>query len=525
MKRKVVGMNPKRTFKWIYYAMAALALVLGLSAAWFVPGGLREKLQTNEPDYWPTDGWKTATPESQGLDSGKLAEGILAIREQKIMVHNLMIIRHGYMVLNATFYPYDGQTVHDIASDTKSVMTTLIGIAVDQGKLRMDDKAVSFFPGRTFANMDARKSSITVGQLASMSSGLDCINNGDEETLQEMVASPDYVQFMLSRPVTWVPGDHFVYCSPAIHLLSPILQQATGIPALDFARKYLFEPLGIRQSQWEKDPQGYYDGWGDLSLLPQDMAKIGFLFLHKGQWDGQQVISHQWVEEATRAHIKTGTDPYGYGWWIDPAVEGAYRADGRGGQYIFVLPKWDMVLVTTGGGFEMNQIAQYLLASFGDLEKPLAANPAAVERLNSALAAIRQPDASRPVAALPEMAGQISGKTFVFDPNPATLISASFSFDGSAEAVLTYEAVGQPSVSHVLGLDGVFRFSPGPDGRPAAYRGEWIDDSTFALEYDGIANNDHSLFKFHYENDRVEVSVQETSHETGAQFVGTLKKP
>jgi DNA-binding NarL/FixJ family response regulator len=191
-------------------------------------------------------------------------------------------------------------------------------------------------------------------RLASMSSGLDCTNEADEKTLKEMVASPDYVQFVLDRKVAWAPGEHFVYCSPAIHILSPILQQATGMTTLDFARQYLFEPLGIHDAMLEQDPQGYYDGWGDLSLHPQDMAKIGFLFLNKGQWDGKQIISSKWVEEASQAHMDTGGDPHGYGWWVDPAVEGAFRADGRGGQFIYVLPKWNMIVVTTGGGFGMD---------------------------------------------------------------------------------------------------------------------------------------------------------------------------
>jgi CubicO group peptidase (beta-lactamase class C family) len=132
------------------------------------------------------------------------------------------------VVTDATFYPYDGQTVHNVASVTKSLMTTLIGIAADQGKLDLDDTMVSFFPDRSIANLDPRKEDITVRHLASMSSGLDCTNEADELTLKEMVASPNYVQFVLDREVTWEPGKQFVYCSPAIHLLSPILQQATA---------------------------------------------------------------------------------------------------------------------------------------------------------------------------------------------------------------------------------------------------------------------------------------------------------
>jgi len=231
-------------------AIVALLLATVAVAAIFI----RKAVKTSGPDipvpdYWPTAGWRSSTPEAQGIDSGKLADLLLTIREQNVQIHSLLIIRHGYVVLDATFYPYDGKTPHNVASVTKSLMTTLIGIASDQGKLALDDKMVSFFPHRTIASLDPRKQNITVRHLASMSSGLDCAAEPDEPTLKEMVASPDYVQFVLDREVAWEPGTQFVYCSPAIHMLSPILQQAAGMTTLDFARHNLFEPLGFEISE------------------------------------------------------------------------------------------------------------------------------------------------------------------------------------------------------------------------------------------------------------------------------------
>ena len=480
------------------------------------------------PGYWPTNGWRSSTPEAQGFDSEKLAELLLSIRERNIQVHSLLVIRHGYVVADATFYPYDGKTAHNVASVSKSLMTTLIGIAVDQGQLTLDDKMVSFFPERTIANLDSRKEDITVRHLASMSSGLDCTPEQDELTLREMVASPDYVQFVLDRKVAWNPGEQFVYCSPAIHLLSPILQQATGMTTLDFARQYLFEPLGFGEVMWPQDPQGFYNGWSDVSLDPHDMAKLGLLFLHKGQWDGQQIVSRRWVEEATQVQIPTpaeDTDPYGYGWWMVPDIEGVYRADGRGGQYIFVLPQWDLIVVTTGGGFEMDEFGEQLLAAFSDIENPLPANPEGVARLESAIKAVVQPPEPGPVSPLPEVAHTISGKTYIFDPNPATLERVGFEFDDSSEATGLIQFGGRQSVSVPVGLDGIYRFSPGPDGRPLAYRGAWADSQTFLLEYDGITNNDHAFLQFRFEGNKIKVSIHETAHEMGVQFVGQLQQP
>lgn len=505
----------------------AFIIVVVLLALVVIPW-LRGAESPSAPAYWPTTGWQSSTPEAQGIDSDKLAQALLAMREQNVQIHSLLLICNGYVVADATFYPYDGQTVHDMASVTKSVMTTLIGITVDQGKLDLDDPMLSFFPDRAIANLDGAKERITVRHLASMSSGLDCTREGDELTLQEMQASPDYVQFVLDRKVAWEPGSHFVYCSPAIHLLSPILQQATGMTALAFAQQYLFGPLGIREAMWERDLQGYYDGWGDLSLNPHDMAKIGLLFLQKGQWEGQQIVSRKWVEEATKAQIGSpdgDEDPYGYGWWMSPDMEGVYRADGRGGQYIFILPDWNMILVTTGGGFNIDEIAESLLASFTDLENPLPANPDGLARLEAAIAAVAQPPSAKPVAPLPEVAQAISGQTYVFGPNPAELDSMAIEFDGSAEAIAHVGVSGWPVESWPVGLDGVYRFTTGLDGRPLALRGGWTDAQTFVFEYEGITTNDHILLQFHFEGDQVEVEAQETAHEVGAQFVGRLREP
>jgi CubicO group peptidase (beta-lactamase class C family) len=499
-----------------------LSLVAVALAAFAIPR-LRGAHSPSTPDYWPTAGWRSSTPEAQGIDSVKLAELVQAIREREVPVHSLLVIRHGYVVIDATFYPYDGQTVHDVASVTKSVMTTLIGIAADQGKLDLDDRMISFFPDRTIAHLDARKDKITVRHLVSMASGLDCTREADELTNREMQASPDFVQFVLDREAVWEPGEHFVYCSPAIHLLSPILQQATDMTALAFAQQYLFQPLGIRAAMWERDPQGYYDGWGDLSLHPHDMAKIGLLFMQRGRWEDEQVVSRAWVEAATKVQAVTpddSEDPYGYGWWLDPAVEHGYRADGRGGQYIFVLPEWDMVVVTTGGGFEMDEIAELILASFIDFDAPLPANPEGVARLEAAIAAATRAPESGPVAPLPDTAHAISGRTYVFEPNPVQLETLTVAFDGSAEAAFHAEAQGRTVSSGPIGLDGVYRFSPGADGRPVAHRGTWTDAQTFALEYDGVTNNDHSFFEFHFEGDRVEVRLRETARDPGTRFEG-----
>jgi hypothetical protein len=180
-----------------------------------------------------------------------------------------------------------------------------------------------------------------------------------------------------------------------------------------------------------------------------------------------------------------------------------------------------MVVVLTGGGFEMDEIAEMLVASFIDFENPLPANPAGVARLEAAVEAMALAPEPAPVAPLPDVALDVSGKTYVFDPNPAQLPDIALEFDGPAEATVVINGLGPATV----GLDGTFRFSPGPDGRPVAFRGSWADEQTFLLEYDGITNNDHAYLRLRFEGHAVEVKIQETAHEASEPIVGVMQQP
>jgi len=464
--------------RWILGGALALAVVV--VAALVLITQLRGPGQVPTPTYWPTQGWRSSTPEEQGFDSAKLAEGILAMRENGIRTHSLLMIRYGSVFLDAYFYPYDGSNYHDLASVTKSLMTTLIGIAADQGRLDLDQPMVSFFPDRTIANLDDRKEHITVRHLASMVNGFEsgCLR-GDEPTLNAMRAKADWVQAALDREMVREPGSVFCYDSPGMHLLSAILQEATGMPALDFARANLFEPLGIEHVYWPSDPQGYTDGWGDASLLPRDAAKIGYLWLNNGVWEGKQIVSAAWVKNSVTAQSRSGGDDYGYGWWVS---EESYYASGRGGQKIMVVPSLNLIVVETGGGFESDEIDQYLRAALIDPNKPLPPNSAGVDRLKAALAAVGQGPAPQPLPPLPATASAVSGSTYVLEPNPVNLRSARLDFDGSSEAVLHLDVAYEPAPRVTgVGLDGVYRQSR--VGRPAVALGYWDDDQTFIVDY------------------------------------------
>lgn len=282
--------------------------------------------------------WITGSPEEVGLDSAVLNEMFDHVREHEIPVHSIQIVRHGKLVLDAYFYPYNAETRHDVASMTKSVASTLIGLAVQRGFIRdVQQPVLNFFPNRPAANSDANKRKLTLEHLLTMQAGWDCGFEPKEARLFEMRRSVDWLQFMLDLPMVAEPGTLFAYCSGNPHLLSIILSQATGTNALGFARRELFEPLGIQDVAWPADPRGNTHGWGDLQMHPHDMAKLGQLLLQRGRWGERQILSEAWVGDAARAHVErtTNRDHYGYQWWVKGADHpGMFEAVGRGGQRI-----------------------------------------------------------------------------------------------------------------------------------------------------------------------------------------------
>ncbi len=268
-----------------------------------------------------------------------------AIKQKQLNLHSLLVIRNGYLVSETYFGSYRPDMWHETYSCTKSFISTLVGIAMDKGYIdRLDHRVVEFFPQRTFKNLDQRKEEMTLEDLLTMTSGLDW---DDDLSYREMNASPDWVNFVLDKPMSQPPGSQFNYCSGCSHVLSAILQETTGMNTREFAEQNLFKPLGISVDRWATDPKGIpIGGWG-LQISPREMAKLGYLYLRHGQWDGKQIVSEKWVEIATKKQISVDSEmDYGYQWWMYPSLD-AYAALGYGGQTIFVIPASDLVIVTT----------------------------------------------------------------------------------------------------------------------------------------------------------------------------------
>jgi CubicO group peptidase (beta-lactamase class C family) len=322
-----------------FHILATLLIIVSLCS-----------FSTASATIYPTGGWQVSTPEEQGMESQILAEMMEHIKKYSFNIDSISVVRNGYIVFDACFWPFSKGQKHIIHSCTKSIMSALIGIAIDKGYIKnVNQPIIDFFPDKTLANISDLKKSITLENLLMMASGLKCRDSYlyRWKGLFEMRYSKDWAQYVLDLPMAESPGEKFEYCNGVSYLLSVIIQNSTKMKTLEFARKHLFDPLDIVEIGWANSPQGVDIGYGGMWLKPHDMAKFGWLYLNKGQWGNKQIIPSAWVEVSTRGHIDAALfDQYGYQWWVDSA--GYYMAVGYKGQRIFVIPEKNIVAVITG---------------------------------------------------------------------------------------------------------------------------------------------------------------------------------
>ena len=305
-----------------------------------------------------TSDWPMSTPEEQSMDSATLNGVMDFIEQASLDVESLIVIRHGYIVLEE--YPdpeYDRDSMHIANSVTKSFVSALIGIAIQQGHIAgVDQKMVDLFPDRNVGNLDGGKQDITLEDILTMTAGMewaewaepyvDCSN----DYINALWCQGDPVQHILDLPMSEQPGTRWNYNGGTSHLLSALVAGFSGTnDTLDFAREFLFSPMGITVSDWEFDGTGMIrQGGGGLWLRPRDMAKFGYLYLHNGNWEGEQIVPAAFVSESvsTQSYFDQSSG-YGYqSWWTLPAT-GVYYAAGLNGQKIYVVPDLDLVVVFT----------------------------------------------------------------------------------------------------------------------------------------------------------------------------------
>ncbi|HCY87468.1 MAG TPA: hypothetical protein DHV36_20205 [Desulfobacteraceae bacterium] len=304
--------------------------------------------------YWPTNGWKYSTPETQGMHSGHLAMMFKQINDGKYYINSVLVVKNGYIVAEAD--RSEPEHTRPLWSSTKSILSGLVGIALDRGVLKNpDQRTLEFFPRQETQKKDPLKKAIRLGHLLSMRSGLDWPETQtslayDKNPEYQMEMSHNWAEYVLKRPMAQNPGTIFNYSSGNYIVLTAVLNNA-GLDVERFARRHLFAPLGITPDRyfWNKTNEGLPNGSHGLVMCPRDMAKIGYLYLKGGQWDGRQVISKGWVSASAKIQAQMNwkgfvANHYGYGWYLQPY---GFHSLGYQGQFIVVMPGIDAVAVFT----------------------------------------------------------------------------------------------------------------------------------------------------------------------------------
>ena len=462
--------------------LAAIMLVVSSCSAW---------AQDAAGSTWPTRQWPTSTPEEQGMDLAALARLVEFGTSRSL--DSLLIVRHGRIVLDAYYAPYAADIPHITNSVTKAVIGALTAIASKDGLLdTADHPMLDFFKDRSVANVDERKKAITVQNLLDMTSGIDWEEplRGRPVSLIATERSPDWVKFILDRQMSNAPGDIFNYNSGNPHLLSAILTGLTGLSASDYAKARLFGPLGISTWNWRRDPQGVSIGGYGLALLPRDMAKIGYLYLRQGEWEGKPLLPRGWVEKTRHATVNMNasfgpTLRYSNFFWALPDKK-VYMAVGYRCQLIMVFPELDIVAVTTARDFcPLGKMADDISGAVKS-ETALPPDPAGTSLLAGVIQEIST-EKSTGVSTTPEIASSISGKTYKFFSNALNVRSLSLTLAGPNphyQLEINSRDQAGPALKFTgpIGLDGLFRKSDPTAIGVVATKGRWLDGQTFVVE-------------------------------------------
>ena len=332
----------------IAVAELVLNMILGKT------GGTRVDYFPQKPDF-PFDAvyeqaFVRATPESQGISSDLFAALLREVDTSKdTEMHHFMALRHGKVICECNFAPYPKGMWHITHSMCKSITGMAIGMLIEEEKLKLDENIYDIFSDHINAFSKIFRPVITVENLLTMTSGVTFNESG-------IVSGNDWLGSFLNASVNGKPGTEFQYNSLNTYVLSAIVTKRTGETLTEYLTPRLFGPLGITKYYWETCPKGITKGGWGLFLCAEDMAKLGQLYLQRGKWNGQQLVSEYWIEISTARHLKTQNDTYGYGYqlWMEQRP-GSFEYNGMLGQNVIIYPDMDMVLVTNAGNKEMFQ--------------------------------------------------------------------------------------------------------------------------------------------------------------------------
>lgn len=515
--------------------MLAKKLAAALLAAYILLAPATTRAQDDLP---------TGIPEKEGVSSSSIMDFIDAANHSKTELHSFVYLRHGKVIAQGWWNPYSPTIRQTLYSTSKSFTAAAVGFALEEKKLKLTDKVVSFFPELVPNPVPPHLADLTVKDVLIMSDGM------DPDPTPKVITDTNWVRAFFNTPILNAPGSKFLYNSAGTYLLSAIVTKVTGQKVIDYLRPRLFEPLGIYGADWEVSPQGANTGGWGLRLKTTDMAKFGQLYLQGGRWKGKQLLPHEWVKQATTMQIlqdpsasqsKRDSSDWlqGYCYQMWRCRHNGVRADGAFGQFIIMLPDQDAVIAiqaeTPDMQAEINLVWQYLLP--GMQGWAYKEDPDGDAKLKQKLAALALP---QPKAAATAADFSPNGKVYSLDDNPKRMQSIGFDMqDGAVWQVTIKDSKGTypipfgadkwarsetprsgPSLvasaqSHDLGLP--------PFQTAGSYH--WVDDNTLELTLRYIESPHTERITCHFDGNtiRLENSNSFEYGKGGTTITGTAQ--
>ncbi len=466
-------------------------------------------------------------PEAQGIAPAALLTFVDEADRKIESLHSFMLVRHGHVVAECWWSPYDAKTRHELYSLSKSFTSTAVGLAIAEGKLSIDDPVLQFFPDDAPEKPSNNLKAMRVHDLLRMSTG--------NQTEPQMArAEQPWVKAFLAHPVPFKPGTHFLYNTAGTYMQSAIVQKATGQTVLDYLRPRLFEPLGIESPTWGTSPQGISLGGYGLSIRTEDIAKFGQLYLQKGQWNGKQLIPAKWVQRATALQTSNGSNPnsdwdqgYGYQFWR--CRHDAYRGDGAFGQFCIVMPKQDAVVAITSGTRDMQAVLNLV---WDKLLPALNAEPLPVDEENNRKLHARLKELTLPTpkaAASARLPEGVSGAMYTFATNPQKLETLGLEFEG-ANGPVTLVCKFNGAQHRIACGKGEWKKGRMAIGRlpeqPAAACGAWTEEGVYTARICLYETPFVFKFRLHFEEGKLKLDWTQNvgfGSATNGKLVGERK--
>jgi CubicO group peptidase (beta-lactamase class C family) len=510
-----LGIDQSNSLRGLCRGAVALAIFLVLVTGVPVHSGAAAPASYAASSPAPSQALPGSSPEAQGVSSADILDFVKAADEQVDTMNSFMMVRHGHVIAEGWWSPYDAETPHILYSLSKSFTSTAVGLAISEGKLSLDDQVLKFFPEDAPAQASDNLKAMRVRDLLRMVDG----NQVEASILGAKTKDEPWTRIFLEHPVPFKPGTHFLYNSPGTYMLSAIVQKVTGMTVLDYLRPRLFDPLGFKDPTWVTSPQGISAGAYGLMARTEEIAQFGELYLQKGVWKGKQLVPREWVEEATSRQTSNGSAPtsdwdqgYGYQFWR--CRHNVYRGDGAFGQYCIVMPEWDAVVAITSGVRDMQQVMNLvwdkLLPAMKD--KPLPENAGALRELKAKIGslAVRMPagQATAPGAAT------VSGKWFEIAKNDVGIEAVKLDFSSELPALVVRTADGEKRTPLGLGAwaksrggfsDGIEQFLSVPAQPLVGASGAWTADNVFTVKLIAYETPFYSTLTFKFDGDQLQL--------------------